>query len=61
MTEDAVAGGEVHRRRRRVNKRGNRTRRKLVQNVRWIIGGLAIGLPIVALLIFFSSVLLTYL
>ena len=61
MTEEAIAGGEAHRRRRRVNKRGNRTRRKLVQNVRWIIGGLAIGLPIVALLIFFSSVLLTYL
>lgn len=61
MTEDAVAEGEVHRRRRRVNKRGNRKRRKLVQNVRWLVGGFLIGLPVVLLMIYMASWVLTYL
>jgi hypothetical protein len=61
MTEDAVAEGETHRRRRRVNKRGNRKRRKLLQNVRWVVGGFLIGLPVVVLLIYMASALLAYL
>ena len=38
MAQDAFEDLHDHRRRRRVNKRGNRKRRKLLQNVRWIIG-----------------------
>lgn len=60
MAEEAVEEIEVHRRRRRVNKRANRKRRKLIQNVRWIVGGVLIGLPVVVLMIYLASALLAY-
>ena len=61
MAQDAFEELHDHRRRRRVNKRGNRKRRKLLQNVRWIIGGVLIGLPMLVLMIYFASIVLTYL
>jgi hypothetical protein len=60
MTDDAFVEGENRRRRRRVNKRSSRKRRKMIQNVRWIVGGLAIGLPFVLLMIYVMSALLVY-
>jgi len=41
-----------HRRRRRSDKRSSRQRKKLMQNVRWLVFGIAAGLPVLLLLIF---------
>jgi hypothetical protein len=56
MAEDGVERGETRRRRRRdKRKRKNRKREKLAYNLRWLLGGLAIGLPLLAVIIYTAS------
>jgi len=57
MADDGLAEGGLHRRKRRVHKHGDRKRRKLMQNLRWVAGGFLIGLPLVVLMIYIASAL----
>ena len=56
MAEEVVEETRVgYRRVRKKRKRKNRKREKLIYNVRWLLGGLAVGLPLLALLIWLAS------
>jgi len=57
MADDGLAERGLHRRKRRVSKHANRKRRKLIQNIRWVVGGFLIGLPLVVLLVYVASAL----
>jgi hypothetical protein len=58
-----VAEGEVeqtakgYRRVRKKRKRTNRNRERLLYNLRWLAGGLALGMPLLALLLWATSVI----
>jgi hypothetical protein len=53
MAERGTAG--TRRRRRDKRKRTSRKREKLVSNLAWMAGGLAVGLPLLALTIYVAS------
>jgi hypothetical protein len=40
---------------RKGRRRKRRTRKKLIHNLKWILGGVAAGLPVLALLIYLVS------
>jgi hypothetical protein len=59
MADHAVDDGAAARKRRRRAKSGhrrkNRKRQRLFYNLGWLLGGLAIGLPLLALMLLFAS------
>ena len=57
MAEEEVEQPEVgYRRVRKKRRRKNRKRERLIYNLRWLLGGLAVGLPLLALLIWLASI-----
>ena len=56
MKQDAVADdGSRRRRNRHKRRRKNRKLERLWFNLRWLFGGLAVGLPVMAILIYMAS------
>jgi hypothetical protein len=57
MADDgALRASHVRKRRsRNESKRKNRKRQNLLYNVRWLLGGLGIGLPLLTLVIYLAS------
>jgi hypothetical protein len=58
MADDEAEGTAVRKRRRRAKnegKRRNRRRQRLFYNLSWLLGGLAIGLPLLAMLLLLTS------
>jgi uncharacterized membrane protein len=56
MAEEEVEQAHVrYRRVRRKRKRKDRKHERLIYNLRWLLGGLAVGLPLLALLIWLAS------
>jgi hypothetical protein len=56
MAEEEVDQTAIgYRRVRKKRKRKNRKREKLIYNVRWMVGGLIVGLPVLALMIWLAS------
>jgi hypothetical protein len=58
MADHEVDSAAAHKRRRRsknITKRKNRERQRLCYNLGWLLGGLAIGLPVLAMLLFVVS------
>jgi len=57
MAEEEVEQPEVgYRRVRKKRRRKNRKRERLIYNLRWLLGGLAVGFPLLALLIWLASI-----
>ena len=58
MADDEAEGAAVRKRRRRAKnegKRKNRRRQQSFYNLSWLLGGLAIGLPLLAMLLLLTS------
>jgi hypothetical protein len=56
MAEEQVERtGIGYRRVRKKRRRRNRKREKLMINLRWLIGGFAVGLPVLVVLIWLAS------
>jgi hypothetical protein len=57
MADDGALGASHVRKRRSRNqsKRKNRKRQNLLYNLRWLLAGLAMGLPLLTLVIYMAS------
>ena len=57
MADDGALGSSHGRKRRSrsQSKRKNRKRQNLFYNLRWLLGGLGIGLPLLTLVIYMAS------
>ena len=58
MADDEAEGAAARKRRRRsknASKRQNRKRQRLFYNLSWLLGGLAIGLPVLTMLLLVAS------
>lgn len=55
MADEAGAAGVRRRRRGAKHKRKNHRRANLIYNLAWVLGGLAVGLPLLGMLIYALS------
>ena len=55
--EEAGQTAVGHRRMRKRRRRKSRRRQKLMYNLKWLFGGLAVGLPVLAFMLWFASTL----